>query len=187
MGPSPAIVHAGLRTAAHAGWRTAAVEAVARVLATPSLWLLGALAFLLRGGIVLLTAPVLVLPSPVALRLLIGDNLTSSGFAPGFYALVGAGAATLTGLVLLGLWLACYAELVSFETFNRRFCRSAAERRGLASAVFVIDLVALFALVGAALPLVAGAVDATYVEITRPSTGGGLYERVLGQLGGPLF
>jgi hypothetical protein len=145
---------------------------------------------------VLLTVPVLVLPSPVAVRLLIGDNLGSAGFTPAFYGLVAFGAAVLVGLVLAGLMVAAYVELAAFERFlgashddaarPRRL--AATERRQVVTGLLTVQLFALSALVAAAIPLVAGAVQATYDELLRPSQAtGSLYERVLGQLGGPLI
>jgi hypothetical protein len=53
--------------------------------------------------------------------------------------------------------------------------------------VFAVQLVALGTLAAAALPLVAAAAEATYGELLRPSQGGGLYERILAQVEGPLL
>ena len=198
MGPSPTLVHTGLRTSASAGWWVSVGRALATVAGTPALWLLGALGFLLRGGIVLLVVPVLVLPSPVAVRLLIGDNLGSAGLSPAFYLLVAVGAAALVALVLAGLLVAAYVEIASFERFMvARQVTDGAQpatarldggaRQRLVTGLFTVQLLALSGLVAAAIPLVAGAVQVTYAELLRPSqVGGGLYERVLGQLGGPL-
>jgi hypothetical protein len=197
MAPSATLVHTGLRTSTHVGWRAGVGQALATVTTTPSLWLLGALGFLLRGGIVLLTVPVLILPSPVAVRLLIGENLGSAGFTPAFYGLMALGAAVLVGLVLAGLLVAAYVELAAFERFlaarqegeARPVPRlDASQRRQAVTGLLTVQLFALSALVAAAIPLVAGAAQVTYDELLRPSQAtGSLYERVLGQLGAPLI
>ena len=158
---------------------------MAVALTTPALWLLGALGFLVRGGILVLIVPVLVLPSPVALRLLVGENLTSTGFTPGFYAIVALAAAVLVAAVLIGLLAAAHAEVAAFARFTSD--EPAGGRRPLATAVFIVQLVALCVLVAAALPLVSGAIDATHAELLRPSLGGGLYERVMAQLGAEIY
>lgn len=184
MGPSRALVRAGLRTPARPGWRAAAGQSLATVLATPALWLLGALGFLLRGGALVLVVPVVVLPTPVALRLMVGDNLTSSGLAPGFYGLVLA-----IAVVVVAVLLACLVVVANVEVaaFARLTARQPASRRNAVAGVFAIQLFALATLVAAALPLVAGAVSVTHAELLRPTLGAPLYDRILGQLGGPLY
>lgn len=157
---------------------------VGAVLSRPSLWLLGALGFMVRGGIVLLALPVLILPSPVALRVLLGDNLTSTGFTAGFYVMLAVAAALLVALALAVLVVIARVELAAFERLRGR---RVVERRGLLGSLFTVQLIGLCALVAAAIPLVVGAVSVTYAELIRPTLGAPLYDRVLGQLGGPLF
>lgn len=182
MGPSPTLVRPGTRTPARPGWRAGVVAALLLAASRPSLWLLGSLGFMVRGGAFLLLLPVLVLPSPVALRLLVGDNLTSAGLAPGFYVLLALAAAGLVGLLLACLAVAAAVEVAAFR---RQTGRSPA--RGATGGVFLIQLAATLTLAVAAVPLAAEAVQATYAELLRPSLGGSLYERVLAQLGAPLF
>ena len=43
------------------------------------LWLLGTLSFILRGGLVVMLLPIVVLPTQVEVRLMLGGNLGSSG------------------------------------------------------------------------------------------------------------
>jgi hypothetical protein len=198
MGPSATLVHAGLRTGQHAGWRGGIGQALAIVATTPALWLLGALGFLLRGGIVVLALPMLALPSPVAVRLLIGDNLGSAGFTPSFFLLVGVLATGIVALVMASLLVAAVADLAAFERFlvarhdagaDHPPARALAptDRRRLVTGMFTIQLLAVCALLAAALPLVADGITVTYAELVRPSQSGELYGRVLGQLGGQLL
>jgi hypothetical protein len=185
MGPSPALATARLRTPARPGWRAGVAQSVTAVGQVPSLLLLGALGFMVRGGALLLALPILVLPTPVTLRLLIGDNLGSSGFTAGFYLLVVAAAAVLVGLVVACLAIAAHVEVSAFE---RLAGRARPVHRGQAArGVFAIELIALATLVAAALPLVAGAASVTHAELVRPTLGAPLYDRVLAQLGAPLY
>ncbi|MDQ3937451.1 MAG: hypothetical protein M3253_02080, partial [Chloroflexota bacterium] len=92
------LVVRGLRTAPRASWRSALGSALAVVAGQPSLWLLGALGFAGRGGVLLLAIPMLVLPTPIELRILVGSNLGSGGFSPGFYVVLAVAAAVLAVL-----------------------------------------------------------------------------------------
>lgn len=82
-------------------------------LATPVTWLLALGAFLVRGGIVLVALPVVVLPTPVSLGNLLGPTLTSValGSVPIEFvvALVGVSVAAVVW-VLFGGWLAAAME-----------------------------------------------------------------------------
>jgi hypothetical protein len=82
-------------------------------LATPPTWPLALAAFLIRGGIILLVIPIVVVPTPVGLGNAFGPTLTAIalGQLP-LEALVGAG---LTGLAIVawlfgGGWLAAALE-----------------------------------------------------------------------------
>jgi hypothetical protein len=76
------------------------------------LWLLALAAFLVRGGIVLLLPPLLVLPSPATLASLVSPTLVGNGLSNPAPALVTIVAATSLGLFLIlvvttvvGAWL----------------------------------------------------------------------------------
>jgi hypothetical protein len=169
------------------------------VISRPSLWLLGALGFTLRGGLVFLLSAMVVLPTPVELRILLGSNLGSAGLAPSFVALLGV-AAALAVLLLLGvaavlayLELAAFERLVtSSETDEQRAGRTAIVPNGparhwLVAGIFAVQLLAVGALALAAIPLVSAIIDVAYQEIIRPSLGGTIYARVLGGVREPLF
>lgn len=173
------------------GWRSEVGSAAAVVLGQPPLWLLGALGFALRGGIVLLTLPILVLPTQVEVRLLLGNNLGSTGFSAGFWGLVVA-AGVIAGVVTLGIMLAlANVEVSAFErlvddpeTAELRQWRTAArlareQRRILIVHVASVQALTLMVLAVAAIPLILGITSATYDEIARPTSADSIYLRVL--------
>jgi hypothetical protein len=187
-----------VRTYPRIGWRSGVAGALATVVGQPSLWLLGALGFMLRGGVLLLTAAIVAVPTPVELRILLGENLGSSGLTPGFIGLLVLSAGLLVLLVLGILALLAYTELASFERLaadsevgDRDGARARApvggQRRRLLAALFAVQLLALAALAVAALPLIGAIIDRTYEEIVRPGLGGTIYIRVLAGIREPLF
>jgi hypothetical protein len=199
MGPSPTLVAPGLRTAARTGWRGGVATAVHVVATQPSLWLLGALGYLLRGGAIVVTLAILVLPSPVSVRLMLGGYLGSFGLTPQFWLAAGIGLALLAVIVLLALVVTAALEIAAFERFvaaeqarsvvHRDARRpSGPARRRLLGALVLVQLAGVVVLLVAALPMVMTAVQATYEELMRPSMGGGmLYDRVLARMAEPLF
>lgn len=82
-------------------------------LATPATWPLALAAFLLRGGILIVTLPILVLPTPVGLGRVLAPTISamSLGSVPAVAIAVGS-AIALAALVwlLLGGWLAAALE-----------------------------------------------------------------------------
>jgi hypothetical protein len=149
----------------------------------PVLWLLGAAGFLLRGGFIVLLLALVSLPSPVQVRLLIGDGLGSAGFSGGLVA-VAAGVGIVTAALLLGsMWAVANLEVASFERGHvaqlgaARLDRHA--RRRAASWIFVAQALAFLLIGAAALPLIAGATTVAYQEIVRPSGDGPLYTRIV--------
>ncbi len=158
------------------------VEAVDLTLNRPSLWLLGAAGFLIRGGLVLLLVPLVALPSPVEVRLLIGEGLGSAGFSGGLVT-----AAAVIGIVVAAVLLAAmlalaWLELWAFERTvevpePRRLVGR--DRRRVVSWLFIAQAGALLLIAAAALPLVAQATTVAYQEIVQPSSDGPLYLRVL--------
>ena len=166
------------------------VDALDLTLAQPRLWLFGALGFMLRGGLVLLLTPLIALPSPVEIRLLIGDGLGSSGFTP---AVVGT--ATVVGLVTAGFLLStvlglAWLELWSFERALNPGVRGrliGPIRWRTVSWLFVAQALALLLIVAAALPLIDRATDVAYRQLVAPTGSGPLYERVLAGVQQPLM
>ena len=196
---SQVLVAPGLRTLPRTGWRSGVTTAWNAVTRDPQLWLLGALGFALRGGIVLLTLPIVALPTQVEVRLLIGDYLGSTGFTPSFWVLLtgfAAGAALLTVGILLGL---ARLELHTFERLiansevqadtelaTTRF-RGDRRRRSLFVKLFGVQVLAFVALIACVAPVAWLAVRAAYAEVTLPSSSAPIYERVLGTIAEPLF
>jgi hypothetical protein len=165
----------------------------------PQLWALGALGFALRGGIVLLTLPILVLPTQVEVRLLLGSNLGSTGFSPGFWNLVVA-AAVLCGLAALGVVLVLASvEVAAFErlvddpeTAEHRQWRSVqrmeqGDRRLVVLRVASVQALSLLALAAAAVPLVLRITSTAYDEIVRPTSADSIYVRIFSGVIEPLF
>lgn len=199
MGPSRALVGTELRTLPRAGWRTGIDSAVLTVLGQPSLWLTGALGFLLRGGVLILLAPVLVLPTPIDIRTFLGSGLGSAGFSPELVGAIVAAGVVALGLVLVGLLLLAWLELHNFERLTadpeaslhlgdrrlRHFSGSA--RRRLLLDLFGIQWAAFGLLALSSVPLVVMGLEVTYAEIIRPTSGEALYMRILGGLHQPLF
>jgi hypothetical protein len=198
MGPSQILVAPGLRTSARVGWRGGVAAALSIVLERPGLWVLGALGYLLRGGALLLTLAIFVLPSPISVRLMLGSYLGSFGLTSDFHVVIGAGLALLLAVALLSMLVSALVEMAAFERFlgarehpegaGPLVDLSSRQRRRLIGSMVIVQLVALFALAIAAVPLLVMAGQATYEELMRPNlAGGALYDRVLAQLSLPLF
>jgi hypothetical protein len=171
------------------GWRAQVGHALAAPVDQPQLWLLGTLSFLLRGGLVVLLLPIVVLPTQVEVRLMLGGNLGSTGFAPGFW--VGVGAATIfsTGLVMVVLYALARIEAAAFAHLARDPDLEIAPPVDPAARVrdlFVVESLTLIALLLAAVPLAAALGQVTYDEILRPTSTAPIYDRVLSQVMLPL-
>lgn len=172
----------GLRTPGRFRPWSSLVEAVDLTLNRPSLWLFGAAGFLIRGGLVLLLVPLVALPSPVEVRLLIGEGLGAAGFSGGLVA-----AATVIGIVVAAVLLAAMVALAWLELWvfertvkvpePRRLVGR--DRRRAVSWLFIAQAGALLLIGAATLPLVAQATTVAYQEIVNPSSDGPLYVRVL--------
>jgi hypothetical protein len=100
------------------GWVGSLGTAAAVVFGDPRLWLVGAAAFLLRGGWLLLALPIWVLPSPVALSSLLGPDAVGPA-GPSLRALTVALAVALGLLVIAAAAVVggALADLVSVERF----------------------------------------------------------------------
>jgi hypothetical protein len=153
----------------------------------PQLWLLGSAAFMLRGGVLLLLLPLLIVPSPVEIRLLLGGNLGSTGFSPEL--VIGAlGFAVAATLVLMAmLYGVAWLEMWSFERVAPGPLSATDNERRTAARVFTVQAAALSALALAAMPLALGAINVAYGEIVRPTGSGPLYDRILSGVQGPLI
>ncbi len=100
------------------GWSNAGT-ALSIVLGQPALWVLGSLAFLGRGGIILLSVPIWTLPTPVGLTTTLGpDAFDRGGLSARFLGAVGV--PLLLALLLaiaLGLIVSAVVEVISYERF----------------------------------------------------------------------
>jgi len=142
---------------------------------TPGLWSVGLVAFLARGGVVLVLLPMLALPSPVSLTVLIGPDLVdANGLSARVAALlVLAGGVAMASLVV-GFVLATLADIAAFEgTLSAAGVASPAlTRRGttrLVLQLLALQLVAALPLLIALVPTAARIVDVTRQEILLPS------------------
>ena len=93
--------------------RAALAEALLVTLATPASWPLALGAFLLRGGLLLVVLPIIVLPSPVSLGNLLGPALTRvvlSGIPVELAIAVGVFALAVVGWVVVGGLVAAVLE-----------------------------------------------------------------------------
>ena len=109
------VLATGMRTDASPGWRAGVGVAFAVAVGDPRLWLLGALGFAARGGMILLALPILTVPSPIVLSTLFHGQLSTSGLAPGSEGLV-AGLLASAGIVFaLAVVGAAYADVAAFE------------------------------------------------------------------------
>jgi hypothetical protein len=198
VGSSRILVAPGVRTLAPPGWRSGVAASVAAVSAQPELRLLGILGFCLRGGVLLLTMPMLVLPTQVEVRLLLGDSLGSTGFTPGFWVAV-AIIAVLAGLATVGVLLVlARIELVSFERLVAapegldhsawlHATRPIPDRRLLFLRLFVVQALTFTALIAAAIPLASAVGQTAFDEVIRPSSSAPIYGRVFDAVGGQLY
>lgn len=188
METSRVLAAPGVRTHPRPGWSERLGVALSWVVDRPSLWLFGTLGFCLRGGIVLLALPIIVLPTPVEARLLLGDYLGTSGFSQRFWtesgvvALVAATSTVLVLLVLARLEVAAFVRLPFVdERSANRISRSALVP------VLGVQFIALLGVLLAAAPLARSAIEASYAEIVRPTSSAPIYDRVVGLLGLELF
>jgi hypothetical protein len=151
-------------------------------LAAPAVWVLTLAGFLLRGGVVLLVAPVVVLPSAVGLANAFGPMLTTlvlGGPSPQIVLLLVAVVVGAFVWLLGGGWL---AGLLEAEAIRRLAAEDAIERGHAAPAALPATAAAgqiLAARLVAGLPLAvataAGSlrlVELTYRELTLPSAYG---------------
>lgn len=184
----------GLRTAPRAGRRAVLGAALAAPAERPDLWLLGTLSFCLRGGAILLLAPIIVLPTHVEVRLALGTNLGSSGLTPGFWALFGVAVLASTAFALAALQGLARIEARAFDALiaegdltaeagvTGELPQPARARPGLSSRLFLVEAFTLLALLIAAVPLAAAIGQATTDQILRPSSSASIYVRVLAQI-----
>jgi hypothetical protein len=192
VGTSRALVAPGVRTApVAAGWRADVSTIAATIRARPALLAPGIIGFALRGGIVLLIVPVLILPTSVEVRLLLGSNIGSTGLTGTFYLII-AGLSAVTLLVALGvIYVIARCELALFSRFVNSNDGGGGDHAWLApgrlapgaqrattTRLFIVEAGALLAVLLAAVPLAAAISQATVNEIVLPSSADTIYVRI---------
>jgi len=171
--------------APHTTWRGLLGAAFAAPAERADLWLLGTLSFCLRGGALLLVAPIVVLPTQVEVRLALGANLGSTGLTPGFWTIFSVATLASAVLALAAMHGLARIEARAFDALIESELMPlspARGRRGLVSRLFIIEALTLVALLLAALPLAASIGQATLDEILRPTSSASIYLRVLGHV-----
>jgi hypothetical protein len=169
MAPHPPPV-AGSRSS----WRGSLVAAAMAVLERPATWPIALAGFLVRGGIIALLLPIVVLPTPSGLADVVGPALISFAFgavSPLFLVLFGGAAAVIATWVLLaGIAGAC-ADVELIREVARgeelRVLVATPTRRTYLRA----SRVRLLASVPLGVALAFGArqiIDAAYAELTAP-------------------
>lgn len=175
--------------------RGAALEGALLVtMASPATWALALASFLLRGGLVLVALPILVLPTPVGLGNVLAPTLTAFVFGGATPALVAVAATIVLAVVLVvvaGGLLAAILEaeaarivaaheeiapeggirrhqLAVDELSEALTVRVARRRRAEAARIFVARLLALLPFGVAAVWGTARLIAVTYRELTNP-------------------
>ncbi len=178
--PEPATSSRGPGSAAT--WWRAAVLAASLTARRPALWPFALVAFLARGGILVLAFPIVVLPTLIGISNLVGPaSVTAGGPAPRLVALVVAGIAASIAVVAVGTLVAAAAETaflrasVALAPDGRRepilfgtTLAPAGSGRGTTrvAALRLVLLVPVAAAVAAALP---AWIEVAYRELTLPT------------------
>jgi len=162
-------------------WGAGLVASLLVVLPRPASWIVALASFLVRGGILLFLAPIVVAPSPVGLANILGPTITTywlGGMSLGFATAVTAIFAAFFGWLVIGGWVAAVTErdLIELVAADDELGAggalprpSGSRRRGR---IWRIVLLRLAAYVPLALALGYGSlrlVQATYRELTLPS------------------
>jgi hypothetical protein len=158
------------------GWRNALLAAGLSALARPSFWPVALAAFLVRGGIVALVLPLVILPTPTGLANVLMPYLTSAylgNITLGFVLLVVGLVALLLGAVLvsglIGTWLDAALIRESAHDDELGMLRAPAlERPGIAWRGTAARLVAYVPFGIAVAWGLSRVVGATYAELVLP-------------------
>lgn len=143
---------------------------------SPGLWSLGLLGFLVRGGLVVILAPMFATPSPVGLSVLIGPDLVdANGLSARVLGLLLEAGVLAAATIAVALLLAAIADLDAFEGLLAAAAVAARRPAGwgrarLVGQLIVLQLVAVVPAAIAAVPAVATVADVTRREILLPSS-----------------
>ncbi len=92
-------------------WHRAAPRAVAVAVRRPRLWAYALVAFLARGGVVVLALPIVVLPTFIGIANVVGPaSVSAAGPSPRLVGLIVAAVAAVATLVVVGTLVAAAAE-----------------------------------------------------------------------------
>lgn len=171
-------------------WRARAGVALALVFGGPDLWVIGALSVVARGGLLVLTLPILTLPSPVGVGIMLGPQVVQLGESA-IPSLLAGGLLVAGVIVLLGLVCSAVADVMAYERFvtdpetlelrSGRAPRAQTARRRSAT-VLSLATVHGTVLVPAALAAALLLERAAFVlrdELIRPSSGVPLLARLI--------
>lgn len=128
--------------------RAALIDALLITLAAPATWPLALAAFLLRGGLLLVLLPIVVLPSPVSLGNVLGPALTTvvlSGVPVGLGIAVGLLAFAVVAWIAIGGLAAAAFEAEAARLVSRHEDETAPDRDGGASAAVTLVAVRILA------------------------------------------
>jgi hypothetical protein len=187
-----------MRTDAGRGWRSVVSAAGQAVAGSPRLWLLGIVAFAFRGGLLVLTLPILTIPSPVLLSILFRDGIGTAGPSPALQA-TAVVLAILTAVgVLVAVLVSAWCDLLAFEgtvrddaSLELRLGRPARafgrERTSMFLWLAAIQAAAMLPLLVLVMVIVNDLQGAVTSQVQRPTDlSTPLLLRVLGDLGGYL-
>jgi hypothetical protein len=191
-------VRPGMRTDAGRGWRAVVGAAGQAVAGSPRLWLLGIVAFAVRGGLLLLTLPILTIPSPVLLSILFRADIGTAGPTPAFQT-TAAVLAVLTALaILVAIIVSAWCDLLAFEETTRddaslelRLGRAprpfGRQRTSMLLWLAAIQAAAMLPVLALVMAIVGGLETTVTDQLQRPSElSTPLVLRVLADLGGFL-
>jgi hypothetical protein len=178
-------------------WGGGILAALVETAARPAWWVIALAGFLARGGILVILAPIVVLPSTFGLATGLSPLITQIVLAgdTGLLALLGFGGVSVAiGLVLLGGWFGAVSEVAlvrdAADAMGGRAASAAVTRleSGLAIRVLAVRLLAdvplLLALIWGGVAIVIAA----YAELTLPGdVGQPLADRVAARAWLPLF
>ncbi|MGK2851795.1 MAG: hypothetical protein ACSLFN_12900 [Candidatus Limnocylindrales bacterium] len=141
-------------------------------LASPSTWVLGLLGFLVRGGFLVVMAPIVVVPSAVGLANIVAPTLTSmvfGGLSPEIAVLVVGGVLAAAAWLVLGGMLTAAAEAEAVQRIAEDEDVTIPRRSGLALRILQARTIAAAPLAIALGLGVMRVVAVAYRELTVPS------------------
>jgi hypothetical protein len=99
-------------------WRDGIATAAVVTLASPASWVTGLAGFLAGGGLVLVTWPILVLPTMTGIQSALGGPVSSLAFgnpSPALVALIAGLVVAGVAVLLAGTWIGAWAERAGIE------------------------------------------------------------------------